>query len=463
MPHAPIRILLEHLQRNRAAPRTAGADDAELLGRFIRDRDEAAFELLVWRHGSLVYSVCRRVLGDAHAAEDAFQATFLVLVRKAASVSRRQALAGWLYRVAYRVALRARARTIPQPMAELPEPPAEEPDAALWRDLRPVLDEEVGRLPQKYRLPVVLCYLSGLTTDEAARQLGVPRGTVLSRLAWARQRLRARLSLRGVTLSAGVLGALLASRAAGSASAAVVGAAFRAALAFAAGQPTAASVGAVTLMEGAIRDMVMSRIRSGMLVVLGLTVVGLGLGLWATRPATAEQVERRREEPRPQTPADAPAVMEEVRAPEAPRPIGVWERTLPTKEGISLTLTLRIDAHRVSLTQTTTGGGKAVKATLEGDYSVSRDYVLYGFVTAVDVAEGVDADEAGKMQAQILDQPFAVRYRMDANSLTIRDIKLGGVPDKERDGLQVLAGRYKKKAPAAKDEVPTQGNGTNSN
>jgi RNA polymerase sigma factor (sigma-70 family) len=454
MPHAPLRILLEHLQRHRSAPGTPGADDAELLGRFVRDRDEAAFELLVWRHGTLVYNVCRRVLGDAHAAEDAFQATFLVLVRKAASVSRRQALAGWLYRVAYRIALRARSRAVPQPMAELPEPTAQEPDAALWRDLRPVLDEEVGRLPEKYRLPVVLCYLSGLTTDEAARQLGVPRGTVLSRLAWARQRLRARLSLRGVTLSAGLLGALLASRAAAPASAALVGAALRAALAFAVGQPAAASAEAITLMEGAIRDMVMNRIRNGLLVGLTLAVVGLGLGLWATRPVTAEQVERRREEPRQAAPVDSPAARDEVRAPEAPRPIGVWERTVPTREGTSVTLTIRIDAHRVTLTQTTTGGGQTMKATLEGDYSVSRDYVLYGFVTAVDVAEGVDVGEASKMQAQILDQPFAVRYRLDASSLTLRDIKVGGFNDNERDSLQVLAGRYKKKGTATKDDAP---------
>jgi RNA polymerase sigma factor (sigma-70 family) len=462
MADAPLRILLQHLHRRRAGPAPNGADDAELLDRFVRNRDEAAFEVLVWRHGTMVHNVCRRVLRDAHAAEDAFQATFLVLVRKAASIGRRESLAGWLYRVAYRVALRARSRAVPRPAADLPEPAAPEPDAVLWRDLRPVLDEEVGRLPQKYRLPVVLCYLSGLTTDEAARQLGVPRGTVLSRLAWARQRLRARLSLRGVAPSAALLGALLASEAAAPASAALVGAAIRAALAFAAGQPMAASAGAVILMEGVVRDMVMSKVRNGMLAVLALAVVGLGVGLWATRPATAEPVERKREEARQPAPAEPPAGKEEAKAPEAPRPIGVWERTVPTKEGTILTLTIRIDAHRVSLTQTGTGGGKTIKATLEGDYSVSRDYVLYGFVTGLDVADGVDPDEAANFQAKVLDQPFAVRYRLDANSLTIRDIKVGGVPENEREGLQVLAGRYKKKLPA-KEESPTSAGWNSSN
>ena len=457
MADAPLRILLQHLRGRRAVSAAGGADDAELLDRFVRGRDEAAFELLGWRHGTMVYNVCRRVLRDAHAAEDAFQATFLVLVRKAASVGRGEALGGWLYRVAYRVALRARSRSAVPVAADLPEPAADAPDAVLWRDLRPVLDEEVGRLPQKYRLAVVLCYLSGLTTDEAARQLGVSRGTVLSRLAWARQRLRARLSLRGVAPSAALLGALLASDAA-PAPAALVGATIRAALSFAAGQPTAAGAGAVHLMEGVVRDMMMSKVRSGMLAVLALAVVGLGVGLWATRPATAEPVERKREEARQQTPAEPAAGKEEVKAPEAPRPIGVWERTLPFKEGGSVTLTIRVDAHRVTLTQTESENGRTTKATLEGDYSVSRDYVLYGFVTSVDVADGVNADEAAKFQAQILDQPFAVRYRLDANALTIRDVKVGGVGDNDRDQLQLLAGRYKKKAPAARDEAPTNSN-----
>jgi hypothetical protein len=287
----------------------------------------------------------------------------------------------------------------------------------------------------------------------------VPRGTVLSRLAWARGRLRARLSLRGVTLSAGALGALLASEAAAPASAILVGVTVRAALSFAAGQPAAASAGAVSLMEGVVRDMVMGKIRNGVLVVLGLAAVGLGVALWATQPATAEPVERKREEPARQAPSDPAGGKEEAKVPDAPRPIGVWERTIVTKEGGSVTLTIRVDAHRVSLTQSVQDKGRPLKATLEGDYSVSRDYVLYGFVTGVDLpehsAEGPDVDELGKTQAHILDQPFSVRYRLDGNSLTIRDIKVGGVPDNEREGLQILAGRYKKKVPAAKDDTPT--------
>jgi RNA polymerase sigma factor (sigma-70 family) len=456
MADAPLRILLQHLHRHRAAPGAGGPDDAELIGRFVRDRDEAAFELLVWRHGTMVYNVCRRLLRDAHAAEDAFQATFLVLVRKAATVGRGESLAGWLYRVAYRVALRARSRAVSVPLGDIPEPGVEAPDNVLWRDLRPVLDAEVNRLPEKYRLPVVLCYLSGLTTDEAARRLGVPRGTVLSRLDWARRRLRVRLSLRGVTLSTALLGAALAAGSAAPAPAALVGAAIRAGLSIAKGQPAAASAGAVILMEGVLRDMVLNRIKGGVLVVLALVVVGVGVALWATRPATAEPVERKREEAaRPAPPADPPADKEEARAPEAPRPIGVWERTIQAKNGASITLTIRIDAHRIRLTQTGVADGKSMKLGIEGDYSVSRDYVLYGFVTGVDMPEGGEGgDDSGKTQALVLDQPFAVRYRLDADALTIRDVRAGGISDKDRQELQILAGRYKKKVTNAKDETP---------
>src|SRR5262249_37665794 len=158
---------------------------AELLERFVADRDETAFELLVWRHERLVLGVCRRLLRDAHDAEDAFQATFLTLVRRAGSIGRGQALASWLYRVPHRIALRARAaggrraarETHGADLAAVPG--GDDPrGGAERRDLETLLEEEVGRLPEKYRGPVVLCYLEGKTYDEAGRQLGCSRGTV---------------------------------------------------------------------------------------------------------------------------------------------------------------------------------------------------------------------------------------------------------------------------------------------
>jgi RNA polymerase sigma factor (sigma-70 family) len=453
MVDAPLRILLQQLHRRRDAAGVAGPSDAALLERFSRTRDEAAFELLVWRHGTLVHNVCRRVLRDPHAAEDAFQATFLVLVRRAGSIRQREALAAWLYRVALRVALRARGQAGPPLPNRILEPAVEPDDELLWRDLRPVLDEEVQRLPAKYRLPVIFCYLSGLTTDEAARQLGVPRGTVLSRLAWARERLRTRLSLRGVTLSAAMLAALLGSAADGPAAPPVVTFAVQAALSFVKGPATAASTGAVHLMEGVLRDMVLNKIKNGVLVVLGLLILGAGVGLWMARPATADAGDGKRElAPRVAVPAAAEP-KEPPRTSEAPRPIGVWERKV-VLDKCNVTVTIRIGADRISVSGTATEGGEKGRAEtilVEGDYSVSRDYVLYGFVTLAEVGAGTEGNSL-KEQMAILDQPFSLRYRADDHSLTIRDIKVAGLERKLED-LQVLCGRYKKKE-LGKEERP---------
>jgi RNA polymerase sigma factor (sigma-70 family) len=194
----------------------AGVSDAELLARFQSRGDEAAFELLVWRHGPMVLGVCRGVLGDAHAAEDAFQATFLTLARKGGSIGRREAVAGWLYQVAYRTALHVREREARRASRErassfprLADPGPAPDEEAARRELRPLLQKEVERLPAKYRAVIVLCCLEGLTNEEAAGQLGCPKGTVLSRLARARERLRRRLSARGLALAAAPFAALL--------------------------------------------------------------------------------------------------------------------------------------------------------------------------------------------------------------------------------------------------------------
>src|SRR5262245_36773056 len=184
----------------------AGLADGQLLARFAAARDEGAFEALVRRHGPLVLSICRRVLRHEQDAEDAFQATFLVLVRKADAIAKREALSSWLYGVAYHVARKAQARTVRRQarQTDLHDLPAA--DAApevLWRELRPVLDAEVNRLPPRYRAPFVLCYLQGKTNAQAARELGRPLGTIVAQLARARQQLRVRLARRGLALAAG--------------------------------------------------------------------------------------------------------------------------------------------------------------------------------------------------------------------------------------------------------------------
>jgi RNA polymerase sigma factor (sigma-70 family) len=199
-----IRGILESLLGwRRDAALAEVVSDAELLQRFMATRDEAAFELLVWRHGTMVLGVCRRAIRDVQLAEDAFQAVFIVLARKAGSI-RGGNVAGWLFRVARRVATRAIRR---RPMAELPADLPSKPQSsrAEHQELTEILDAEVARLPNRLRRVVILCYLGGQTADDAARELGCPRGTVLSRLAAARKRLAVSLNRRGVILSTAIV------------------------------------------------------------------------------------------------------------------------------------------------------------------------------------------------------------------------------------------------------------------
>jgi RNA polymerase sigma factor (sigma-70 family) len=198
------------------APSPALGDDvsdADLLDRFLRSQDEGAFEMLVWRHGPLVLGTCRRVLGDDHNAEDAFQATFFALARKASTIGRRESVSAWLYKVAYRIALRARSlqakRNCEEPLRQEPPVPAPEPpDDLAARELQQRLDAQIDRLPEKYRAVFVLCHLEGKTNEEAARELGCPKGTILSRLSRARERLRKWLGERGDMLVLAPFGVL---------------------------------------------------------------------------------------------------------------------------------------------------------------------------------------------------------------------------------------------------------------
>jgi RNA polymerase sigma factor (sigma-70 family) len=232
--HADRLLRCVRLLASQAGPATT---DAELLACFLTGRDPAAFEALVARHGPMVLRVCQHVLGNRHDAEDAFQATFLVLARKAASIRPPGHLASWLHGVAYHVALGARTaarRRHREPLAPDLAPPDPRPDplAELTaREALQILEEEVQRLPQAYRLPVILCCLQGLTQEEVARQLGWTPGLVKGRLERGRKLLRTRLTRRGLSLPAALLGTTLAQ---GTAPAALVASTVRAGLAFAA-------------------------------------------------------------------------------------------------------------------------------------------------------------------------------------------------------------------------------------
>jgi RNA polymerase sigma factor (sigma-70 family) len=269
--------------------RAAAADGADgpLLERFVRRRDGDAFAALVERHGPMVLGVCRRVLRDRHDAEDAFQATFLVLARKAGAIRRRELLANWLHGVAYRTALKARAGAArwQAPREEVADPSAGEPAVELaWRELRLALDEELRRLPYRYRAPLVLCYLQGKTYAEAAGLLGWPAGTVSGRLARARELLRARLGRRGLTLSAGLLGTLLAEQALSATVAGALHAATaEAAPAWAAGPAGTAAVSApaAALAEGVLKTMFLTRLTTALILFAVLGLLGTGAGLLA--------------------------------------------------------------------------------------------------------------------------------------------------------------------------------------
>jgi RNA polymerase sigma factor (sigma-70 family) len=257
--------------------------DGQLLESYVHSRDEAAFAALVRRHGPMVWGVCRRLLRSHHDAEDAYQATFLVLVRKAASVVPRALVAGWLHGVARHVALKVQATTARRQGREkqvtaMPEPAVEPRE--LWDDLRPLLDQELDRLPEKYRSVLVLFDLEGKTRKETARHLRLPEDTVATRLATARAMLARRLSRRGLTVTGGTLGVVLSQHAVSAGvPPAVVSTTIQAATAFAAGQAAASgmlSVKAVALTEGVLKTMLLSKLKIATAVLLAVVVLGAG-------------------------------------------------------------------------------------------------------------------------------------------------------------------------------------------
>ncbi len=205
--------VLGSIQRLFGRGTVSGLSQGQLLARFVGERDEIAFEAIVSQHGPMVLGICRRLLDDPHDVEDAFQATFLVLVRRAASLRDRDLLSNWLYGVALRVASRARrdrARRRIREHSDLEDRLAATEDDSELGELRPLLDSEIARLPERFRTPIVLCYFEGLTHDQAAERLRCPVGTVRSRMAKARDLLRTRLTRRGFGQEGGIPAAPLA-------------------------------------------------------------------------------------------------------------------------------------------------------------------------------------------------------------------------------------------------------------
>jgi RNA polymerase sigma factor (sigma-70 family) len=322
----------------------AGPTDRQLLESYVSTRAEAAFAALVRRLGPMVWGICRRVLASHHDAEDAFQATFLVLVRKAPSVV---SVANWLYGVAHQTALKARAtaarrREREKQMPAMPELAVEQPQ--LWDDLEPVLDQELSRLPAEYREAIILCDLDGKTRKEAARQLNLPEGTVASRLATARTLLARRLARSGMMVSAGALAAALGQHAASAGvPAAVASLTIKAAGHFAAGPAAGAgavSVRAAGLAEAVLKSIGLTRLKITMALLTALALLASGaavvgqIALQGPAEKSAEQAATGKpvpaDKPVKQARADWPqwrgpnrdGVVHEVQVP------GKWPRTL---------------------------------------------------------------------------------------------------------------------------------------
>jgi RNA polymerase sigma factor (sigma-70 family) len=283
-----INEVVEYLRSTTLRQQEAGLTDGQLLARFIERRDGDAVAALVRRHGAMVWGVCRRILQNHHDAEDAFQATFIVLVRKAGSVRHREMVGNWLYGVAHQTAMKAKAtaakrRTRERQVTAMPDAQAPEQDA--WRDLQPVLDQELSRLPDKYRVAIVWCDLEGKTRKQAARQLGLPEGTLAGRLTRGRAMLARRLARHGLAVPGAALIGVLSGQAAAHVPSSVALSTITTVTRVAAAQGATSAVisaNVAALSEGVLQSMLLNKLKSGLAVLAVIAFIaalaGLALG-----------------------------------------------------------------------------------------------------------------------------------------------------------------------------------------
>lgn len=435
--------------------RDSARPDAELLTAFLDCGDERAFQTLLVRHTPAVRAACRGWLRRDADVDDATQATFLVLVQRGRSIRNPAALGPWLYRVAANVARRLRQQ---QP-AHSPMPadvPGREP--AGDHALRDLLDEEVARLPEKYRLPVQLCYTAGLTTVEAAQQLGWPKGTVLTRLAWARQRLQKCLVRRGVAPS--VFPALLVPKAGHVVSAAWLHVTTLAAQGLLAGEELAlfgVSARTVSLTQGVVRAMVYDRIKYVLLAALvAVSLAGLGLHRWAsvsanpgddrgskvsTRDRDADpvpQADRRKEAPK--IDEARPVVAGRRREAVIRVPTGSFVKEVDAAPHGSGRITWTYEDERVvGLIEGSVMGVQFALAT-EAEFSLSSNGTIYGVLTSLrlDYLDLADLKELGELKPFLglwplveplltemtTDLPFSYKFRVQGDRLVISDFRM---------------------------------------
>jgi RNA polymerase sigma factor (sigma-70 family) len=461
--------------------------DAELLARFLDNQDEAAFEALVVRHTPAVRAACRGWLRSAADVDDAAQATFLVLVQRGHAIRNRPALGRWLAGVAVNVARRLRRQQ--KAGCAVPDNiPDREPSVA--DDLGELLHEEIARLPEKYRLPVQMCYAAGLTAAQAALRLGWPRGTVLTRLAWARQRLQKRLTCRGVTPA--VLGTLLAGMAAPAVSATWVTQTVRAAMKMRAGEP-AGNLGVsgrtLSLSQGVVRAMYYDRVKVIVLAaLLAVGIGGFGIGHWASASNNPGQEHKARAgDPDPRGPAQRlearePEAEEPAAAPQGKEgrpgtpgrrreavirlPLGTFVKEVDVAPYGSGRLTWTYEEDRVLGLIEGSVMGFELELAIEAEYSLSSSGTIYGLITSVRLnhVRLPDGEEFAELQPfvglwpaveplvndTLIDLPFSYQFRLQGDRLIISNFrmllsgpnplgKVGGILAAGESGGEILA------------------------
>jgi RNA polymerase sigma factor (sigma-70 family) len=405
-----IRQFRRALLRQDATGRT----DGQLLESFIDQKDEAAFEALVRRHGPMVLAVCRRVVRNHHDAEDAFQATFLVLARKASSIKPRGMVANWLHGVAYQTALKARTMTAKRRLREknvtaMPEPAAPAPNQ--WHDLQPLIDQELNGLPENYRLPILLCDLEGKSIKEATLQLGWPQGTLAGRLARGRKLLARRLTNRGVLVSAASLAAVISPNVASAGvPTSLMISTVKTATLIAAGQAPAAGVvpaKVATLMQGVLRTMLLTKLKTVsvvLLVVLGVVV--FGGGLLEHQKATGQQVQAKPDEKAKNSKTDQPKDLsievgqeqpkDKVNLPRGPVPVQGVIKLSSDKKYISVQ-TLRLSYYEPVTTEVK---GKKVTSYVVKDEVTTTNYscdVIQVYVVGGEKLEKLEMTQLSKI------------------------------------------------------------------
>jgi RNA polymerase sigma factor (sigma-70 family) len=414
-----LQTVVRHLRRV-VAP---GDSDRQLLEDFACSGRQDAFTALVRRHGPLVLGVCYRVLQHRQDAEDAFQATFLVLARKAQTVAWQDSISNWLHGVAYRIALKARTQGSRRRLIEAQATGANDTvgtgDWIDWQELRQVLDEELQRLPAKYRAPLLLCYLEGKTRDEAATQLGWSPGSVKGRLERGRDLLRSRLARRGLPLSVVLCATALAEQGATAAvPASLASATIQASVGFVAGPAAGAAISAhvLALSQGVLQAMLLMKVKIATAALLVVTVLGLGTGI-AVHQA---QASRDGEIPTAVAAADEKldrAIQkrdEERKSDKAPREEerkdGERKKDAPEARGILK----KLDLGKGTVT---------IQSTRDGEGGAERTYNLGGKNIKVTIAENPgklsDLQEGLRVGLQLSVDDDVVAIRAEAPTLTV--------------------------------------------